>query len=63
LREWAHYMEKMAVHPYIKCFIASQFLHDSKGPSLRCYVVVTNPTQETVALSVISQPASVTEYA
>jgi hypothetical protein len=56
-------MERAVVHPYIKCFIVSQSLHDSKGPSFRCHVVVINPTQETVALSVINQPTSVIEYA
>jgi len=56
-------MERAAVRPYIKCFITSQSLHDSRRPSLHCYVVVIKPTQETVALSVINQPAGVAEYA
>ncbi len=56
-------MERAVVHLYIKCFITTQFLHDLRGPSFHCYVVVTKPTQEIVALNVISQPAGVAKYA
>ncbi len=35
-QKWACCMEKMVVHPYVKSFIMTRFLHDSWGPSLCC---------------------------
>ncbi len=35
-REWAHYMVKVMVSPYIRSFITSQFLHGLKGPVFCC---------------------------
>jgi hypothetical protein len=42
--------------PYVKSFITSQFLYDSKGLNFIASVVVIDSTHEMVVLSVISQP-------
>jgi len=53
-------MERAVVLFYVRSFIMSWSLHDSKGPSLCFDVVIIDPTRETVALSVISRPTTTT---
>jgi hypothetical protein len=53
-------MERMVVQPYVKNFITNQSLHDPRGPSLCCNVVVIDLTRETVVSNFISRSASAT---
>ncbi len=52
-------MERTTICPYLKSFIISQFLHDSKGPGFCCYVMVIDSMQEMMASSVISELTNV----
>jgi hypothetical protein len=36
-KKWAHCMERMVIHLYVRSFITNWILHDLKGPSLCCW--------------------------
>jgi len=58
-RKWAHCMERMVVHLYVKSFIISWSLHDQRGLSFRCWCGVGDPMQKTMPSNVISWPTCV----
>jgi hypothetical protein len=59
-REWACCMERTVVNPYVKSFIMNWPLHDLEDQVFVVDVVVTDPTWEMVALSVINWPTCAT---